>query len=143
MIRKYKIEDTRKILDIWQQASNLAHPFFTLEFINQEMKNIIEKYLPKAQTFVYEENKIILGFVSMLDSEVGGLFVKPEKQRQGIGKKLIVYVSKFNKELEVEVFEANIVGIKFYKKYGFKEIKEYIHQETSHKILRMKFIREE
>ena len=78
----------------------------------------------------------------MLDNEVGGLFVRPEKQRQGIGKILLDYVSQFNKELEVEVFESNIAGIIFYENYGFKKIKEYIHQETNHKILRMKSIRE-
>ncbi|MEJ2615216.1 MAG: GNAT family N-acetyltransferase [Ignavibacteriaceae bacterium] len=141
MIRKYKIEYTEEILYIWQQASIIAHPFFTLEFINQEKKNIKEIYLPKSETFVYEENKIIQGFISMLDNEVGGLFVRPEKQRQGIGKKLLDYVSQFNKELDVEVFEANIAGMSFYKKYGFKKIKEYIHQETNHKIVIMKSIR--
>ena len=142
MIRKYKNADTEEILYIWQQASKIAHSFFTLKFINQEKRNIKEIYLPKSETFVYEEKKIILGFISMLDNEVGGLFVRPEKQRQGIGKILLDYVSQFNKELEVEVFESNIAGIIFYENYGFKKIKEYIHQETNHKILRMKSIRE-
>lgn len=139
MIRKYKIEDTEEILYIWLKASKIAHPFFTYEFFNQENKNIRELYLPKSETFVYEENKIILGFISMLENEVAGLFVRPEKHRQGIGKRLLDYVSQFNKSLEVEVFEANTVGMNFYEKYGFKKIKEYIHQETNHKILRMKY----
>lgn len=140
MIRKYKVEDTEVILCIWQKATKIAHPFFTFEFINQEKKNIRELYLPKAETFVYEENKTIHGFISMLDNEVGGLFVRPEKHRQGIGKRLLDYVLQFNKSLEVEVFEDNIIGMNFYERYGFKTIKEYIHQETNHKILRMKYI---
>ena len=141
MIRKYKAEDTEEILDIWHEASKTAHPFLNSEFIKHEKENIREIYLPKAETWVYEENKSMLGFISMLGNEVAGIFVKPEKHRKGIGRKLLNYVSKFKKELEVEVFKANKMAILFYENYGFKVTKELVHQETGHKLLRMKCLK--
>lgn len=42
-------------------------------------------------------------------------------------------------DLEVEVFEKNSIGRKFYSQYGFELIKEEIHEPTGEKILRLKY----
>ena len=49
------------------------------------------------------------------------------------------YVSEFHEKLEVEVFEKNEIGRAFYKKYGFKLIKEFTHEESGEKVLRLRF----
>ena len=52
---------------------------------------------------------------------------------------LMDFVSQYHKELEVEVFEKNKIGRKFYHRYGFKVIKEYQHSATGQTMMRLKY----
>ena len=139
MIRKYTNKDNSKIIEIWQQASVLAHPFLEDDFVKKVKKDMKEIYLPNAETWVFEENNIIIGFISMIGNEIGGLFVLPNQHSNGIGTKLVDFIGKIHTELEVEVFKDNKIGRAFYDKYGFKKIKEFLHEETKHDLIRMKF----
>ena len=114
MIREYTQADNDELINIWLKASLLAHPFLDSEFIDKEKKNIREVYLPNTKTWVYINNNILEGFISMIDNEVGALFVSPQKHRNGIGKALMNHVSLLHNELEVEVFKKNIIGRGFY-----------------------------
>ena len=73
----------------------------------------------------------------MINNEIGGLFVRPNLQSRGIGTKLLHFVSKFHKEIEVEVFDQNKIGKPFYLKQGFKAISNYVHEPTDQKVIRM------
>lgn len=141
MIRKYRETDIEEILDIWFQASLLAHPFLDSAFMKKEKKNIREIYIPNTETWVFEEDGHVAGFIAMMGNEVGAIFVRPDHHAHGIGTKLMNYAAQFHEELEVEVFEKNIIGRAFYDKYGFKLVKEHVHEETNCSLLRMKFSR--
>ncbi len=138
MIRKYNEIEITTLVDIWEQASTIAHPFLDAEFTQMVKKAMTEMYLPNSDTWVYIESNKIIGFISMLENEIGGLFISPEHQSKGIGTSLVNHIKQFHKELEVEVFELNKIGMPFYEKYGFKVIKEYIHEESNQKVLRMR-----
>ena len=138
MIRKYTQSEIPKLLEIWESAALIAHPFLSTEFhemVKEAMKNM---YLPNSDTWVHEEKGIITGFVSMAKNEIGGLFVNPNQQAKGIGTALVNHMSQFHETLEVEVFEENKIGKPFYEKHGFKVIKEYVMNETGQNVLRMR-----
>jgi len=139
MIRKYNNQDERRVIEIWLKSSSLAHPFLDSDFVEKVKKDMKKIYLPNAMTWVFEEDNIITGFISMIGNEIGGLFVAPDHHSKGIGTKLVNFVRKDSKELEVEVFKENKIGRAFYDKYGFKKIKEYLHEETKQELIRMKF----
>ncbi|MBK7872352.1 MAG: N-acetyltransferase [Saprospiraceae bacterium] len=141
MIRAYQEYDIDEIIDIWFKASQLAHPFLDAAFLNKEKIKIREVYMPNTLTWVYSKENGLDGFISMIGNEVGAIFVRPEKHGQGIGKALMDYVNSFHNELEVEVFEHNMIGRAFYDRYGFKIIQEHMHEETNQKLFRMKFSR--
>lgn len=42
-------------------------------------------------------------------------------------------------DLEVEVFEKNAIGRRFYVQYGFEPLEEKMHEETGERLLRLKF----
>ena len=137
MIRKYTQEEIPKLLEVWEAAALIAHPFLSNEFHEMVKKAMRDMYLPDSDTWVYEKSGNIIGFIAMINNEIGGLFVDPNQQSKGVGTALVDYMQKFHKTLEVEVFEENKIGRPFYKKYGFKVIKEYTMKETGRKVLRM------
>jgi len=139
MIRKYKETDIDEILEVWFQASRLAHPFLDMEFLGMEKRNIRDVYIPNTSTWVYEKEGVILGFISMMGNEVGAIFVRPDHHGKGVGRLLMDFVAELHDEMEVEVFERNEVGRAFYDKYGFEFVEELVHKETKNKVLRLRF----
>lgn len=138
MIRKYEEKDLDELLDVWYRASLVAHSFLSDGFFEQERKNIREIYMDMAETWVYEEGGRVVGFISLIENEVGAIFVLPESQGKGIGRKLMDKARELYGVLEVEVFAENIQARQFYEHYGFVAFREYTHEETGFKQVRMR-----
>lgn len=102
-----------------------------------ERENIISKYLPIAETWVYERDGNVVGFIALVGNEVGGLFVHPTCQREGIGGELIDHALRLKQSLVLNVFEENIVGRRFYIKHGFVKMGELLHEHTNKNQIRM------
>ena len=139
MIRKYRESDLETVVDIWFESSSLAHPFLEPDFMEKVKKDMHDIYIPNSETWVYEENDKILGFIGMLGNEIGGLFVLPNQHSKGIGTQLVNLVKEQHDTLEVEVFKKNKIGRAFYDKYGFVFMKEYFDDASKNDVLRLKF----
>jgi len=139
MIRKHTPKDLDTIMNIWQKASSLAHPFLDATFVEKVSHDMRTMYIPGSETWVFEEDSTIVGFISMIENEIGGLFVMPSYQSKGIGTKLVHFIKGFHEELEVEVFVRNATGRAFYDKYGFKLIKTFMHTPSNNEVMRLKY----
>lgn len=139
IIRKYKETDLAAVLSSWENAQCIAHPFLSEDFQAQEKKNIQELYLPNVQTWVIEIDGIVVGFISLIENEIGGLFLQPSHFGNKLGKMLVDKAREIHNELYVEVFEKNHIGRNFYTKYGFKFVEEKMHKETGEKVLCLKY----
>ncbi len=137
MIRPYDDPDLQQLLETWAAASAIAHPFLTAEFIAQERENIPNIYLPNAETWVFEQEEQVVGFVALIGNEVGAIFVHPDYQRAGIGSSLMGKAKSIRTELEVQVFVANKIGRAFYAGYGFQLVEELFHEPTGQQLLRL------
>jgi len=137
MIRAYKKEDLESLTDTWYAASQVAHPFLTEEFFDIERHNIADIYIPMADTFVYEDDGRVVGFIALIKNEVGALFVHPECHGRGYGRALMDHAKMLRGDLEVEVFKENRVGREFYRRYGFTFQEEHVHEETGETLLRL------
>lgn len=113
--------------------------FLKEDFQKQEKKNIQELYLPNADTWVVEENHQVVGFIALIGNEIGGLFLQPNYHGKKLGKLMVDKAQELHGDLEVEVFERNSIGHKFYAQYGFKLLEEKIHEQTGERVLRLKF----
>ena len=138
MIRKHIEKDLEQILNVWYHSSTLAHPFLKFEFVEKVKSDMRNIYIPDSDTWVYEKDLEIVGFISMIGNEIGGLFVMPSILGKGIGTQLVNFVSENHKNLEVEVFEKNKIGRAFYDKHGFRLVKEFTHQESRENVLKMR-----
>lgn len=137
MIRKHQEQDLKTIINIWEKSSALAHPFLSSAFVEKVKSDMTNLYIPNSETWVYEIENSIVGFISMVENEIGGLFVLPSNHSKGIGTKLVDFIRNEHSNLEVEVFEKNHIGRAFYNKYGFEKIKQYYHEESGNNVLRL------
>lgn len=139
MIRKREEKHNNEIINIWYEASSLAHPFLEADFVEKAKKDLRDIYIPNTETWVYEDNNAVIGFISMLGNEIGGLFVLPNNHFKGIGTQLVNFIKESHSELDVEVFEKNAIGRAFYEKYGFVQINKYYHAESKNEVLRLRY----
>ena len=134
MIRKFKEDDTVKVMTIWTKGNFKAHPFIEKDYWLENFNKVKEEYLWKAETYVYTEDDEIKGFISLLDGGyIGALFVKTDSLRQGIGKRLLNYVKEKYDKLTLNVYEKNVDAILFYVAMGFKNKKIQIDENTGEK----------
>lgn len=140
MIRKHKPEDLETLMAIWLESSSMAHPFLDATFVESVKNDMRNLYMPNSDTWTYEVDGEIQGFISMVENEIGGLFVKPKHHFKGIGTQLVNFTSKMHPNLEVEVFEKNEIGRAFYEKYGFQFLNQYYHEESGEEVIRLTFI---
>lgn len=138
LIRPYTDSDADQVLDVWYRASLIAHPFLDDAFLEAERTRIREHWLPVTETMVYELDGQVVGSISLMDTEVGGFFVDPHHQGQGIGRALMDRARETRPVLELDVFEKNLIGRRFYDAYGFEMVDRHIHEETGQPQLRLR-----
>lgn len=142
VIRKYTDADLSGVLSSWENASKLAHPFLSEEFLEGERYNIPNVYLPNTETWVSEVDGVVAGFIALMGNEVGAIFLDPRHHGQGIGRALMDTAREIHESLEVEVFAENTIGREFYDRYGFELMEESVHPQTGQAVHRMRFIRD-
>jgi putative acetyltransferase len=120
-IRPYISEDQDQMVEIWHEASRVGHPFLSEQDLGEQMVLVRDVYLPKAENWVAVEAGQPLGFIGLLDSFVGGLFVRPSVHGQGVGRVLIAHAANLKGRLEVEVYALNQGALEFYRRLGFTE----------------------
>lgn len=141
IIRRYKKDsnDLTGVMSSWENASKIAHPFLTEHFLETERYNIPNVYLPNTDTWVADFGGTVIGFIALIGNEVGAIFVEPEFHGTGVGLSLMNKAQQIHGDLEVEVFEENSIGRKFYSSYGFSLLTKKTHEATGNKVLRLKF----
>ena len=137
LIRKYRTKDTDALVMIWQNANALAHSFLTDAFVAQVAQDMRNIYLPNAETWVLEEDEKPLGFIALIGDEIGGLFLEPSVHGRGFGKALADHAVALHGALRVEVFEKNVIGRRFYDRYGFVETGLYVHDGSGEETIKI------
>ena len=131
MIRKLENSDIDRIMVIWINTTIKAHSFVKQEYWMENYDIVKNTYLPSSDTYIYEDNEDIKGFISVIDNEfIGALFIDYKYQGYGIGKKLIDYISGIYTKLALTVYKDNYRAVQFYKQMGFKVIDEMCNEDT-------------
>ena len=93
MIRKWQSDNADPLLSLWLESTTEAHPFISASYWKENEAMVREVYLPAAETWVWEEDGTLRGFISIIQSQfVGALFVRPTYIGQGIGGALLNHV---------------------------------------------------
>ena len=139
MIRNFQESDIDQVVNIWLEASIKAHGFVKSEFWKSKVKDMREIYIPSGETYVYDEEGMIKGFVSLFENTLAAIFVSPNYQGTGIGKQLMTKSKEVRESLSLTVYKENRKSVEFYKKCGFKIKREQIDAHTGHPELLMVF----
>ena len=75
--------------------------------------------MSQAEVYVYEDNKMIQGFVGLSNEYIEGIFVSDEMQSCGIGKLLLDYIKNKKVRLRLNVYQKNARALSFYQREGF------------------------
>jgi GNAT superfamily N-acetyltransferase len=113
--------DLDRCLEIWRDASELAHPFLDAATLDVDADVIRQTYMPAAEITIAEQDGRVIGFIALLGDLIGGLFVHPSDHRHGAGRALVADAQARKGRLEVEVYEANDGARAFYAACGFVE----------------------
>lgn len=119
-IRAYRASDKPSLSSIWYRASLQAHSFLGERRLQDQRQLIEDVYLEKAETWVATIEGRPVGFIGLLDSFIGGLFVDPDVQGCGTGQVLIRHALKLKGDLSLEVYSDNERACRFYSRLGFK-----------------------
>ena len=136
-IRKYRLNDKDRLVAIWRSASALAHPFLDGAFMDREEIALRTQYLTAAEIWVCEVDGLAVGFVALIGEEIGGLFLEPVCHGRGLGRAMVDFTLALRGRLDVEVFERNAIGRRFYRRCGFVEMARSVHQDTGETVIRM------
>ena len=132
MIRKLQNVDINKVVDIWLKTNLEAHDFIPGQYWTSNYE-AVKKMLPQAEVYVYEDNKIIQGFVGVRDEYIEGIFVSDKMKSHGIGKALLDYIKDKNARLQLNVYQKNVRAMSFYQREGFTIQSEGLDEFTGEK----------
>ena len=132
MIRKLQNVDINKVVDIWLKTNLEAHDFIPGQYWTSNYE-AVKKMLPQAEVYVYEDNKIIQGFVGVRDEYIEGIFVSGKMKSHGIGKALLDYIKDKKARLQLNVYQKNVRAMSFYQREGFTIQSEGLDEFTGEK----------
>ena len=132
MIRKLQKADINRAADIWLKTNLKAH-FFIPEQYWISNYEFVKEMLPQAEVYVYEDDKMIQGFIGVSDEYIEGIFVSDEMQSCGIGKMLLDYIKDKKDKLQLKVYQKNVRAMSFYQREGFTIQSEEMDEFTREK----------
>ena len=132
MIRKLQKVDINRVADIWLTTNLKAHFFISEQYWISNYE-FVKEMLPQAEVYVYEDDKMIQGFIGLNDEYLEGIFVSDVMQSRGIGKILLDYIKDKKDRLQLKVYQKNVRAMSFYQREGFTIQSEGMDEFTGEK----------
>ena len=125
LIRKMEIDDVESVSIISVASFKQA---VSSQLSDEGIRTFLEISSPESflarmkqdnLMLIFEDADGISGIVELKEGRhIAMLFISPEKQRMGIGRKLIEKSLKYSR-VEVVTVNASLVSVAAYEKYGF------------------------
>ena len=111
--------DINRVADIWLKTNLKAHYFIPEKYWTSNYE-LVKEMMSQAEVYVYEEDKMIQGFVGLSNEYIEGIFVSDEMQSQGIGRLLLNFIKERKTKLFLHVYQKNARAIRFIKEKTLK-----------------------
>ena len=118
MIRKLLNGDIDRVADIWLKTNLKVHYFISNQYWKSNYE-LVKEMMSQSEVYVYEDDKMIQGFVGLNAEYIEGIFVSDEMQSCGIGKLLLDHIKNKKLRLRLNVYQKNTRALSFYQREGF------------------------
>ena len=120
-IRRAIPTDREVLLDVWLRSVRATHTFVSEQDIQSMIPQVRDYLASSAPEFwvLRDDSGAIMGFMGMSGSKMDSLFLAPEFQRRGAGRRLVRHAHALHGELTVDVNEQNPGACRFYEACGF------------------------
>ena len=120
-IRRAVPTDRDILVDVWLRSVRATHTFLSEEDI-QSLLPLVRDYLTSDEPEFWvlcSDSGAPLGFMGLSGSKMEALFLAPEFQRRGGGRRLVQHAQHLHAALTVDVNEQNPAAYRFYEACGF------------------------
>lgn len=109
---------------LWERSVRATHDVLPEDDIQRLLPLVRDTYLPMPalDTWVFEDDAGIAGFIATGGHNVEMLFIDPDRRGQGIGRQLLDHARARHDTLTVDVNEQNPQAVGFYLHYGFIQV---------------------
>ena len=129
-IRRLEHNDIESVVELWYEASLVAHDFIPSDYWKKNKDAMASTYLPKSDTYLAVDNGKVTGFVAMVENYLAAIFVDNNLQGRGIGKRLLNFVKEGRSSIQLKVYKKNSKTVEFYKSQKFIIVSESKEEET-------------
>ena len=119
-IRPYEDSDLERVIEVWLRGWDSAKLRVHSPHDAERLRSIIPRWIEGGVlAYVAVVGTTVVGFVMLRGEELGQLYVDPDYQRKGIGRKLL----EFTKQIRATGFSltaiaASIDAMRFYEREG-------------------------
>ena len=116
-------QDYDELLAVWEASVRSTHHFLTEENIQFYKPLVRNRYFQAVELYIIRRREgKIAAFMGLSDELIEMLFVHPEEQGKGLGKRLIQFALQETPIRKVDVNEQNTTALHFYQHMGFQVI---------------------
>lgn len=121
-IRRADANDIEAVARLFRTVRRACLPYLPeLHTAAEDLGFFREHVFAECEVWVAQADAID-GFIAFRGGWVDHLYLRPERHREGLGKRLLALAMQTHAPLQLWVFQRNIAAISFYLAQDFREI---------------------
>lgn len=120
LIRRCQEADMPHLLEIWLQATLHAFDALPAAFWWPRQEAMRARLEAGAEIWVIEQASQVIAFMALKDNEVLALYVRPDRQGEGMGSALLSLARRRRHSLYLWVGVQNTEAVRYYQERGFR-----------------------